>query len=292
MRGSSVKDSAHRQSVLLLLIAALCWSLGGVLIKSVAWPALAVAGGRGLIAAVFLSALRGRQLRFTWSGVQLGGALAYAGTTILFVTANKLTTAANAILLQYTAPIFVALFGAWFLHERPTRTDWLTMLVVFAGMGLFLYDGLRFSGMLGNLVAVASGVTFAAMVLLLRKQKDGSPLESIILGNLIAFIVGLPALWSAPPMPAASWVALALLGTVQLGVSYILYATAIKHVTALEAVLLPVIEPILNPIWVMLVLGEKPTLLALAGGLVVIGAITGRAVISIRRMAPASTPAV
>ena len=287
MRGGSLKDPAHRKSVGLLLIAAVCWSLGGVLIKSVPWPPLAVASGRGLIAAVFLSLFRGRGLRFTWTGVQLGGALAYALTTVSFVMATKLTTAANAILIQYTAPVFVALFGSWFLGERTTRADWVTIAAVFTGMGLFLYDGLNFSGLTGILVAMFSGVSFAATVLLLRKQKADSPLESIILGNVLAFFIGAPALWGAPAMPAAGWTALAVLGTVQLGISYILYASAIRHVTALEAVLIPVIEPILNPLWVMLVLGERPTLVALAGGAIVVGSITWRALSSVRGGTPA-----
>jgi drug/metabolite transporter (DMT)-like permease len=277
MRDGPVSDPAHNKSVGLLLLAALCWSLGGVLIKSVAWPPFAVAGGRGLIAAVFLVLLQRRNLRFTWSAVQLGGAFAYALTTVSFVAATKLTTAANAILIQYTAPVYVALFGAWFLHERSTRADWLTIAAVFAGMGLFLYDGLNFSGLTGNLVAMGSGLSFAATVLLLRKQKDGSPLESIILGNVLAFLFGVPALWHAPALPPQGWAALAVLGTVQLGISYILYSRAIRHVTALEAVLIPVIEPILNPIWVMLVLGERPTGVAVAGGAVVVGAVTWRA---------------
>ncbi|MFI5336176.1 MAG: DMT family transporter, partial [Opitutales bacterium] len=185
------------------------------------------------------------------------------------------------------APVFVALFGAWFLQERTTRTDWITIAAVFAGMGLFLYDGLRFSSVAGNLIALGSGVAFAATVLLLRMQKDGSPLESIILGNLLSFLCGLPWLWPLPALPPSGWIALTILGTVQLGLSYVLYAAAIKHVTALEGVLIPVIEPILNPVWVMLVLGERPSPVALAGGAIVVGAITWRAVVSVRRSPPA-----
>jgi drug/metabolite transporter (DMT)-like permease len=278
-----VKDPDHAKSVTLLLAAALCWSLGGVLIKWVQWPPLAVASGRGLIAALFLAAVCFRRLHFTWSPAQLGAALAYALTTVTFVAATKLTTAANAILLQYTAPVWVALLGAWFLHEHPRRSDWSIIALVFVGMGIFLYDGLRFSGLLGNLAGIFSGVSFAALVLLLRKQKDGSPIESIILGNVLAFFIGLPWLWDAPAMPVDSWIALGLLGTLQLGVSYLLYARAIKHVTALQAVLIPVIEPVLNPIWVMLVLGEKPSAIALLGGAIVIGAVTWRAISTVRR---------
>ena len=285
-----MKDPAHTRSVGLLLVAALCWSLGGVLLKAVDWPPLAVAGGRGFVATVFLLLVCRRSLRFTWSPLQLGTAVAYAGCTVLFAAANKLTTAANAILLQYTAPVWVALFGAWLLGERATRADWLTIAAVFAGMGIFLYDGLRLHDLAGILVAIASGVCFAAMILLLRKQKNGSPIESVILGNFLGFLIGLPAIWSAPPLNIEGALALLLLGVVQLGVAYLLYVRAIRHVTALEAVLLPVIEPILNPVWVLLVHGEKPSPLALLGGAIVVGAVTWRAAASIRARSAAVVP--
>ncbi|MBL9219187.1 MAG: DMT family transporter [Opitutaceae bacterium] len=275
-------DPAHRKSVGLLLLTALGWSLGGVLLKSVDWPPVAVGGGRGLVAALFLLAVGGRSLRFTWSPLQLATALAYTGCTVLFAAATKLTTAANAILLQYTAPVWVALFGAWLLGERARRADWWTIAASFVGMAVFLYDGLQFHSLTGIVLAIASGVAFAAMILLMRKQKDGSTLEAVILGNLLGFLIGLPAMASAGLPDARSLVALLLLGVVQLGIPYLLYSRAIRHVTALEGVLIPVIEPILNPIWVMLVIGERPSPLALVGGAIVLGAVTWRAVDSIR----------
>lgn len=277
-----VRDNRHSRSLGLLLIAALCWSIGGVLIKYVAWPPLAVAGGRGLIAALFLAVMV-RPLRFNWSPVQLGAAVAYAGCTITFVTANKLTTSANAILLQYTAPVYVALLSAWFLGERTRRADWIALGLTFSGMILFFADGLELRHTLGNIVAIISGVFFAAMTLLLRKQKDGSPTESIILGNLIAAAVGLPFILRAPLLPADGWLALFVLGVVQLGVSYLLYARAVKHLSALEMVLIPVLEPILNPLWTWLAYGEKPGRWAFLGGAVVLGAVTWRAVGTIQR---------
>lgn len=279
----TMRNAEHARAVGLMAAAALCWSLGGLLIKSVAWPPLAVAGGRGFIAAAFLAVFAPR-FRFTWSAAQIGGAVAYAATTILFVTATKLTTAANAILLQYTAPVWIALFGAWFLGERATRADWLTIMIVFCGMGLFFCDDLQLAGFAGNLTALASGVAFASMTLLLRKQKDASAEESIFLGNLLAGVVGLPFMFSAQSCPdVRGWIALALLGVVQLGFSYLLYARAIRHITALEAVLIPVIEPILNPIWVLLALGERPGRLSLVGGIIVLTAITTRTIHSLRR---------
>jgi drug/metabolite transporter (DMT)-like permease len=277
-----VKNPAHSRALAYLLLAALCWSFGGLLIKRVDWPPLAVAGGRGIIAALFLAATT-RGLKFTWSPVQLGAAVAYAATTVLFVLANKLTTAANAILLQYTAPVWIALFGAWFLGERTTRKDWLTVGAVLVGMVLFFADGLQFSSVTGNLLALASGVSFALMILTLSRQKNsGPPVESIILGNLLAFVIGLPFMLRAPLPSPGGLTALAALGVVQLGVSYWLYARALQHVTALEAVLVPVIEPILNPVWVLLAIGEKPSGFALAGGSIVLTAVTVRALASVR----------
>ena len=140
--------------------AGILWSFGGLLIKWVDWSPLAISGGRsGIAALVFLAYLR--RPRFTWSPVQLGAAVAYSATVITFVVANKLTTAANAILLQYTAPIYAALLGWWFLRERVTWRDWLTMGVVSGGMALFFIDKLSLGGMWGNLLAMLSGVTWA-----------------------------------------------------------------------------------------------------------------------------------
>ncbi|MEY2877654.1 MAG: hypothetical protein RLZZ15_34 [Verrucomicrobiota bacterium] len=294
MSTNSSSPREHSRAVAQLVGAALCWSLGGLLIKSVAatWPGLAVAGGRGLIAALFLLATN-RELRFRFSGAQWLGAACYAACTVTFCVANTLTTAANAILLQYTAPVWVALFGAALLCERTTRADWFAIAAALGGMALFFADGLRATDFAGNAWALASGGCFAAMALTLRRQKGGSASESIILGNALAFLAGLPAMLSAPALPAAGWGALAALGVVQLGVSYWLYARAIRHVSALEAVLVPVIEPILNPVWVMLAMREQPSPRALVGGAIVLGAVTWRAVSSVRaaRTGPGASPA-
>lgn len=231
-----------------------------------------------------------RPLRFTWSPVQLAAAVAYAGCTITFVVANKLTTSANAILLQYTAPVYVALLSAWFLSEPTRRSDWIALAITFSGMVLFFADGLELRHTLGNIIAIISGFFFAAMTLLLRKQKDGSPTESIILGNLIAAAVGLPFIIRAPSLPLDGWLALSVLGVVQLGVSYLLYARAVKHVTALELVLIPVLEPILNPIWTWLAYGEKPGRWAFLGGAIVLGAVTWRAAGTLQRARAVKMP--
>ncbi|KUO71137.1 MAG: hypothetical protein APF77_23795 [Clostridia bacterium BRH_c25] len=267
------------RSILYLIIASLLWSTGGLLIKSIQWNAMAIAGMRSLIAAIImLAVIKKPNLKF--NKYKIGGAFAYVGTVALFVMANKLTTAATAILLQYTAPIYVALLGAWLLKERTTALDWLTIFLVFGGMFLFFIDEMSPGGMLGNIYAALSGICFASMVLMLRKQKDESPLESVFWGNVLTAIIGLPFMFTSMP-DTSSWIGLLLLGVFQLGISYILYALAIKHVSALEAILIPVIEPLLNPVWVFLVMAELPGPWAFVGGFIVLTSIVGRSVITV-----------
>ena len=264
----------HYQAVGLALAASVLWSSGGLLIKWVAWNPLAISGARSAIATVVLL-LALRRIRFSWSFAQVGGAVVYAATVILFVIATKLTTSANAILLQYTAPVYAALFGAWFLGERVSWLDWATIAVVIGGMVLFFFDRLTPGGMLGNVFAIASGVTYAGLVTLLRKQKDASPLESVLMGNVLTALIGLPFMLQGAP-GGASWIGLIFLGVFQLGLSYVLYSSAIKHITVLEAILVSVIEPILNPVWVYLVMGEAPGRWALVGGLIVLIGMAAR----------------
>jgi len=262
----SRRDRAR--SITFLLMAALSWSLGGLLIKSVDWNPLAISGMRSAIASLVILAYL-RRPRFTWSSAQIGGALCYAATVILFVAANRTTTAANAILLQYGAPVYVALWGHRLLGERTSRSDWLAVVMVLGGMTLFFLDELEAGTMAGNVMAVGSGLAFAMLILFLRMQKDGSPIESCLLGNIVAALIGFPFMLQSSPGPG-SWTGLILLGTVQVGLAYILYTIAIRGVTAMEASLIPVIEPILNPLWVFLALGEVPGNWALTGGAVIL----------------------
>ncbi len=268
----------RHQAIGFLVVTAILWSSAGLLIKMISWNPIAIAGMRSAIATLVLLVFL-RRPHLTWSSAQIGGALAYTVTVILFVLANKLTTAANAILLQYTSPIFVALFGAWFLGERATRLDWTTIFVVMGGMVLFFLDDLTTGGLWGNVCAISSGVTFACFVLFMRKQKNDSPLESVFLGNILTALIGFPFMFEAMPS-ASSWVGLILAGVIQLGLSQVLYAAAIKHVAALEAILIAVIEPILNPVWVLLIMGEAPGPWALLGGFIVLVSVTIRYVVT------------
>jgi drug/metabolite transporter (DMT)-like permease len=281
MTAVTSKSGNQRGRALLALTAcALLWSTGGLLIKIVDWNPFAIAGTRSLIGGLLILAVV-RRPRFTWSFAQIAGAVTYAGCMVCFVAANKLTTAANAILLQYTAPLYAAVLGWVVLRERVTALDWVTIGIVLGGMVLFFMDKLGVGGMAGNLFAIVSGVFFAGTMVALRKQKDDSPLESLLLSHAITFVIAIPFFWGpAPGLPSA--VGLATLGVVQIGVPSFLLTYGVRRVTALQTLLTSVLEPIFNPIWVFLFLGEMPGPRALVGGAIILLAVTARSVISLR----------
>ena len=266
-----LSNPSRTQAILYLILTAILWSFGGLLIKIVTWNPIAIAGMRSAIASIFILIYL-RHPRLTWSRNQILGALFYSATVILFVYATKKTTAANAILLQYSAPIYVALLGNRILGEKTSRLDWMIIFTVIGGMMLFFLDQFQIGNVLGNLLAIMSGITFALLTIYLRSQKDASPLESVLMGNILTALIALPFMFTSAPSKT-SWLGLILLGTFQIGLAYILYSIAIKQVTALEGSLIPIIEPILNPVWVFLVLGETPSKWALVGGSIIIAAM-------------------
>lgn len=279
-------DPLHRKGLIALVITAILWSTGGLLIKSIPFSPLTIAGGRSLIAAIVMLVWL-RKPKPVWTLAQWGSIISYTLTVILFVMATKLTTAANAIFLQYTAPIWVAIFSAIITKERLTRTDIITVGIVMLGMSVFFLDQMEGGALAGNIIALFSGLAFAGVALCMRAQKGESTTESILLGNILSFIVCI--ILNAQFMmhdassivnPASSIVHPALgiliLGIFQLGVSYILYSWAMKHVTAIEAVLLTTLEPILNPVWVALFYGEVPSTMAIIGGVIVVAGVVAR----------------
>jgi drug/metabolite transporter (DMT)-like permease len=245
---------------------------------------MAIAGIRSAFAAVVVYAAFPR-MKFTWSVHQLAGAAAFATTMITFVLATKMTTAANAVLLQYTAPAWVALFSAWFLKEKPTRSDWIVILLVSGGMLLFFMDKLTSTGVAGNLWGIASGFSFAWVILLTRRQQDTSPFTSIFLGNVVTALVCLPFMFQKMP-DVQGWVGLVLLGVVQMGAAYIFFGLAARYITALDAAIILLIEPIMNPVWTYLAIGEVPGPMAVLGGVVILASITFRAALPWLRLKP------
>lgn len=272
--------SERRKAILFLAFAAVLWSTSGVLIKMMDWQPIAILGARSMFASlVFLVYLR--RFPTKWNRWQLMAAGAFILTQFLFITSTKLTTAANAIFLQYTAPIYVVLLAFWFLREKPSRMDWFSMFVIFLGLMLFFGDKLSTDGLYGNPLAVLSGVTSAVMMVSFRAQKDGAPAESNLIASVITAIFCTPFILKET-WTVTNWSILAFLGIFQIGLAFVFFTKGIKHIPALEANLIGTLEPVLNPIWVFLFYGESMGAFALFGGLVVLGGVMLSAVGSAR----------
>ena len=302
----------HRKAIYCMALAAIFFSTSGLFIKIISVAPLPLLGVRGAFAALAIVIYMARPflrttrpnisgsprphqpqplLKFRLTLPMLGGAISLVGAQAFFIIATRETTAANAIFLQYTAPVFVAFFGIHYLRESVGKLDWLALAAVSAGLLCFYSDGLAAGGAFGNLFGLLAGLTFAWFLLFMRKQKDSSTIETVLLGNALSALIGLPFLPAAAPS-LADWAGMLFLGVFQIGLPSILIALAIKELTAVGAVLIQTLEPILNPVWVLLFIGEMPTPLALLGGAIVIGAVTFRSVLAnrSRRMAPASQP--
>jgi drug/metabolite transporter (DMT)-like permease len=267
----------RKKGFVLLIIASILWSTGGMLLKLVSWNGFAVGGFRSLVSAVFISFFaKGINLKFTkWRVIAM---VSYASTVILFAVANKMTTAANAIMLQYTAPVYAAIFGARILGEKLRKRDILSIVVVLSGMVLFAAEGLQGGHFFGDTLAILSGVTFAMVAVALKVEKDVDPVQNIFWGNVLAFAISVPFMRDIT-LTFYNISGVILLGIFQLGLAYVLYARGMRYVTALEGSIIPMFEPILNPVWVFLSIGETPGHLAILGGAVIIFGIFMREII-------------
>jgi drug/metabolite transporter (DMT)-like permease len=254
------------------------------MIKSVDWNPMAIVSFRSLWAGltlVFILRFRGT-LDLSWPDrAQWGGALAMALLSFCFVGATKLTTAANAILLQYTAPIWVALLAPLVIKEKSSRRDWLFIGLTFGGMTMFLLDSLTIQSLKGMLLGVTSGICFAVLALFMRQSRGAPPMKMLIYGNFLAFAGGL-YFWGPPWPSTGDLIIVAAAGIFQFGVAYYFFSLASPGVSSLEMVLVTAVEPILNPVWVFLVIGEKPGPLSLAGGVVVLVTVTAWSVLKSR----------
>ena len=263
---------------------AFLWSIAGLVIKKIDWNPIAISGTRSLIASLVIL-LYLRRPKFNFSFPQVAASVSLALTMMLFVTANKTTTAANAILLQYLAPVLTAFIGAKLLREKPRAEHFAAFPFVALGMLLMFSGELSGGRLLGNIIAVASAFTFSFYFIFMRMQKDGSPLESNLLAHwMTAAVCLLISLFlPAPTASRGSLVAIMVLGVIQIGIPAILFAFAIKKVSAVSATLVAVIEPVFNPVWVFLAIGESPGPNAVWGGAIIILAVTAASVASSRR---------
>jgi len=270
--------------ILAMAATAFLWSLAGLFIKVLDWNPFAIAGTRSLISSLVILAYL-RRPKFHWSFPQVASAVALTMTMLLFVSANKTTSAANAILLQYIGPVFTAVIGAWILKEKARREHWIAFVFVALGIVLLFLDKLGNGRLLGNVLAVLSGLVFSFYFVFMRLQKEGSPLESILLGHWLTAAVGLGVALFLP-LPVLSWRAvgaIAVLGLFQVGLSAVFFSFAIKRIPAVSANLIAVIEPVFNPVWVFLALGERPGFTAIFGGVIIILAVTTASLVNARK---------
>jgi drug/metabolite transporter (DMT)-like permease len=283
--------SPGKRGFLQLLVAAALFSTAGAAIKATqlgSWP---VAGLRSLVAAGVICAFLPLVLRRrSWTGIGVGVALSYALTVVLFVHANKLTTSASAIFLQLTAPLYVALLGPWLLREsfrwrHAVLTLWLGFGLVLLMSGSDLPSRTAAAPLYGNILALVSGLCYGLTILGLRHlgRARVDRLEStgvrtapaafaVALGNLFAFLICLPAIVPAELAAgnAMDWSVVVYLGLFQLGLGYVLVTRGVETVPAVEASFLLLLEPVLNPLWTLLLLGERAGIMTLLGGAVIV----------------------
>ena len=268
--------SLERRGLLLVAAAALLWSTGGIGIKALSEPALKIAFYRSATAAVTLFVLFRPRL-WRWTPAFLVGIVSYAACLTTFVLATKWTSAANAIFLQYCGVIWVLLASPFVLREPFHRRDAAAVGVAFLGMLLFFVGRFEARGYAGELAALASSVFFATLVLALRRERGAGAEAVVTWGNVLAAVALFPFVRGDLAVSWRSGAILAFLGVLQIGGAYALFVAGLKHVTATQASLVGMLEPVSNPIWVFLFLGERPAPLSILGGAVVLGAIAWRA---------------
>lgn len=267
--------------ILEMTVCATLWSIAGLFIKMIDMDPLVIAGGRSLFAILPVVAfMAARRMRFVLTKQSLLSGAFLCALFLAFVGATKNTTAANAIVLQYTAPVFVLLFSVIFLHKKLRLLDVFTVLLTMAGVAVFFLDQMDAGQWLGNLLGIMAGVFMAVMFLAVGEAEKEEKMSGILLGHIFCAAVGLPfALFTANTFDARGVGVLALLGVVQLGIPYILYALATERCSVISCVVIAALEPILNPILVAIFLGERPGALAICAGVFLVAVITAYSVL-------------
>ncbi len=260
-----------------ILLCAALWSIAGILMKQIPWSGFVIAGFRSLLSGgVMACYMAARRIRLTLDRRSVSGGIAHCATLTLFSLANKATTAANAIVLQFTAPIWLLMLSALLLKKRFRRADYIAVALTFAGIALFFLDGLRAGHMAGDCAALASGLAFGVYYMTLGDSPEEDRMSAVLIGHTLTFLIGAPtALISRPVFSTAALICIFALGVFQLGIPYVLLAHASGWCPPLICALLGALEPLLNPLWVAIFDGEIPGIGALIGGVVVIAAVTG-----------------
>ena len=266
----------ERIAIIEMLTCAALWSIAGIFIKLVPWNGFAVAGMRSLVAGITIYlCMRLMGIDYVLNRNTLTAGFFSGCTYLCFVTANKLTTAANAIVMQFTSPVFIVIYSVLFFHKKVRKQDAAVVLCTMLGIALFFIDQLAPGYVLGNLVGIASGMFMAGMFVTVGEIETEERFSGILNGQALTFLAGLPFfIFTRPVITPTAILALLTLGVFQLGLSYVLYVKASKYCPPLACCLLGAIEPLLNPVWVFLFNGEKPGIFALIGAVIVIVSIT------------------
>lgn len=263
--------SERNKGNLYILMTALLWSTGGLLIKFIPGNAMMINGSRSMIAFLFFCIYR-KTIRMKVNRTILAAALCLVLTNFLYVIANKMTTAANAIVLQYTAPIFVLFWNCIYHKKKPTKQQGLVVMMAFSGMVLFFLDQLDGGQLAGNVIAIGAGLAFSG-VFFLNSLPEASSQDSSMIAFFLSFLISVPFLGDMGKMDAAAVAALIVLGVFQVGLAYVLFAKGAKLTSPVSASLIGLLEAILNPVWVFLFYGEKMGRFALAGAAVILLAV-------------------
>lgn len=265
-------------AMIMMAICAVLWSTAGIFIKYISWNPLVIAGSRSIISGLVLWLFMrktGRRLIINIFSIFAG--IGLSGSCISFVIANKLTTAANAIVLQYTAPIFILLLSYILFKKKMTFSEIIVVAFVTIGISLFFFDDLSLGNLLGNLFGISAGIFLALMFVCIGQvqENDSLRMSGILLAHIFTAIIGLSALpFVTFNTTSTEILFVLLLGVFQLGIPYVLYTLASKHCSPLTCSLIGTLEPLLNPVWVFLFIGEIPGFYALIGAFIVIVSIS------------------
>lgn len=271
--------SEHQKGILYVFTSALLWSTGGLFIKLISLSAMQLSFFRCSIAAISFALIFRKRILLI-NKLSLINSLFYAIVLISFVIATKTTTAANAIFLQATAPIYVLIFEPLINKTTYERINIITVAVCVVGMILFFVGKLEPGHLEGNIIALVSGTTFAALFLGMKKNDPQYQQSSIFWGNIIVALICFPFLYSIKLITFSDLWMVSFLGIFQIAVAYAFFASGLKRIFAVEASIIAMIEPVLNPVWVLIGYGEIPSFFAIVGGIIILSAIIVRSIIA------------
>lgn len=269
----------HRKGLIYISVTAFLWSSSGLFIKVLTLDAFQISFFRSSVAAltlVVITFLKYRKITFDFDYRTILASVFYSGILIFFVIANKLTTSANAIFLQFTAPIYLLFLEPLVLKTNFKKRDLITIIICTAGMALFFAEKLEIGSIYGNLIAICAGICFALFSLFIkwkRKLGNSNTIISVIYGNILVSLICLPLIFDGQMPTMAQSAVLLYMGAIQIGLSYFIFNIGIKYVSATESLIIAMLEAIFNPIWVFLGVREVPSFNAVTGGLIIFAAI-------------------